>query len=484
MVPLRQWQPLETFSGSERPKGAGRRLDLRVPKLVDVHGHVLVHTGSRASSLPLVVQSHLGLGELVFVALDFDQPPLRDWKGRSSFLRELFHWPTQAGDLQQADEGLASVSSEDMIGKLRVALDNQFIGVEAIPFALVAFFVFIYILLIGPGDYFFVKKFLNRPELTWVTFPLIVLGVSAAAYGYANWKKGDQLRVNQVEVVDVDTATGLTRGTVWSHFFTPRVGQYDLSLQPKMLSEATLKNMTQRVGWLGLPGYSLGGMQAQASQTAVFTQGYDFSSDLGVMKNLPVQIWSTKTITARWSAQVGQTIDSQLHRTGDELLGGQLVNSTGVPLDDCLLLYGKWAYRLGPVAAGLSVSLDHSLQPRTVRTSLTNATAGDTTETHTAEDGTVEFRLAETDTTRLMKVMMFFDAVNGRRYTGKLNRYQSFLDMSHLLRQEDLAILLAKSGSHGSQWFNGDQPLRSEKDRTWTFYRFLLPVSAEANKQP
>lgn len=484
VVPLRQWQPLENFSGSERPKAGGGRLDLRVPKLVNVRGRVLVHAGRHANALPLVVQSHLGLGELVFVALDFDQPPLRDWKGRSSFLRELFQWPSSSEDLQPSDRGLASVDSEDMTGKLRVALDNQFVGVKAIPFALVAFFVFLYIMLIGPGDYFLVRKFLKRPGLTWITFPLIVLGVSAAAYGYANWKKGDQLRVNQVEVVDIDTATGLVRGTVWSHFFTPRVGQYDLSLEPRLLAGRALDNPTQRVSWLGLPGYSLGGMQAQATQTAVFSRGYTFSSDLAEMKQLPVQVWSTKTISARWSAHVEQVIKATLHRTGDELLGGQLVNSTGVRLDDCLLLYGKWAYRLGPIAEGATVTMDHSIQPRTVRTSLTNATAGDTTETNTADDGTVEFRLAEADTTRLMKVMMFFEAINGRRYTGKFNRYQSFLDMSHLLKQENLAILLAKCTTPGSQWLDGDQPFRSDKDRNWTFYRFVIPVSTEAKDQP
>ena len=72
--------------------------------------------------------------------------------------------------------------------------------------------------------------------------------------------------------------------------------------------------------------------------------------------------------------------------------------------------------------------------------------------------------------------MMFFDAINGRRYTGKLNRYQSFVDLSHLLKQHDLAILLVKMAKPASRWFNNDQPLSSNQDRTWTFYRFVLSV--------
>jgi len=477
-VPLRQWQPLETFSGAERPKSAGNRLDLRVPKLLDVQGKILAHAGSLATTLPLVVRSRLGLGELVFVGLDFDQSPLRDWKGRTSFLRKVFNWNADEETRQQADQGLASVGSDDMIGKIRIALDNKFVGVEVVPFALVAFFVVIYILLIGPGDYFLVKKFLKRPELTWITFPLIVLGVSAAAYWYANSKKGDQLRVNQVEIVDVDTTSGLVRGTVWSHFFTPRVDQYRLTLKPDFLGGAPISDLSTQTAWLGLPGYSLGGMQSSATQTAVFSRGYTYSSDRTSMQNVPVQVWSTKTITARWSANVGESITADLQRTSDELLAGKISNSTGIELDDCLLLYGRWAYHLGRMTDKTTVNFDYSLQPRTVKTSLTSATAGDTTEDNTADDGTVPFRLAESDITRLVKTMMFFKAINGRRYSGKLSRYQSFVDLSHLLQQEDVAILLAKSSATGSQWHNADQPLRSDDDRRWTFYRFVLPVSA------
>jgi len=474
-VPLKQWHPLETFSGAERPKG-GSRLDLRVPKLVDVHGQILAHAGSIDTTLPLVVRSRLGFGELVFVAMDFDQGALRDWKGRTSFLRNLFDWPDNEEAVQQNDQGLASIGSDDMIGIVRNALDSKFIGVEVVPFALVAFLVVIYILLIGPGDYFLVKKYLKRPELTWITFPIMVLGVSAAAYWYANSKKGDQLRVNQVEIVDVDTTSGLVRGTVWSHFFTPRVDQYHLTLHPDFLGEAPMIASSQQVAWLGLPGYSLGGMQSNATQTSVFSRGYTLASDRTSMQNVPVQVWSTKTITARWSASAGESIQADLQRTSDELLEGQFTNSTGINLEDCLLLYGRWAFHLGKVADNSTHKIDLTRQPRTVKTSLTSATAGDETESNTADDGTVPFRLAETDVTRLAKTMMFFEAINGERYSGKLNRYQSFVDLSHLLKQADVAILLAKSPATASQWHNGEQPLRSDDDRRWTFYRFVLDV--------
>ncbi len=477
MQRLRQSHPLETFSGGEQLVAGNRRIDLLIPKLEETKGKILVHAGSRPTDLPIVVRSRLGLGELVFVGLDFDRPPLRDWAGRATFLRKVLGWDEEGADLEQLAQGLAAVESVDMIGQLRNALDSKFAGVEVISFAFVAFLVLGYIVLIGPGDYYLVRKILRRPELTWITFPAIVVCVSTAAYFYANWSKGDQLRVNQVEVVDIDTSSGLVRGTVWSHYFTPQVDKYNLTIKPSLFGGAAPDDANCQVSWLGLPGHALGGMQASASQTAVFSTGYSYNSTRSKMAGLPVQVWSTKTISARWSAQVDSpTITTELQPTVDQLLVGQFTNATGAELEDCMLLYNRWAYHIGPVADGTTITIDHSRQPRSVKTLLTSAMAGDTTITDTADDGTVPFHLASSDVTRLLKAMMFFKAISGSRYTSKLNRYQSFIDLSHLLLQDDCAVLVAKLSVPGSQWFDKTEPLRSDEDRRWTYYRFVLPV--------
>src|SRR5690606_33790535 len=91
-----------------------------------------------------------------------------------------------------------------------------------------------YILIIGPGDYYLANKILKYPAVTWISFPLMVIAISAGAYWFAHWKKGDQLRVNQVEFIDVDPQ-GHARGTVWTYFLTPRVTTFDLTLQPVFL---------------------------------------------------------------------------------------------------------------------------------------------------------------------------------------------------------------------------------------------------------
>jgi len=498
METLTQAQPLETFSGSEQPITRDRRVDFSVPSLLEVRGQILVSAGRSATNVPLVVRSRRGFGEIVFVGLDFDRPPLNDWAGRTAFLRRAFDW--QATDENKQSEQQSDV--EDLSSHLRNSLDKQFVGVQVVPFGLVALLVGGYILLIGPGDYFFVKRILRRTELTWLTFPLIVLGVSAAAYGIANRMKGDQIRVNQVEIIDVDlsgddamgnntpgnnTSGNFARGTVWTHFFTPQVSEFNLSLRPSYLGQAELQDNEQLVSWLGLPGYALGGMQANGSQTTVFDAGYQFGDGLASMQRLPVQVWSTKTLTARWSARVDAPLQVNLQQAGEELLSGQITNHTAVELEDCQLLFGRWAYDLGRMPIGKTLEINDSLQPRTVKTLLTNATAGDDTITKTADDGTVTFQTAEWDIARLLKAMMFYRAVNGHVYTGKYHRYQSFVDLSHVLQQDGQAILLARCSAPGTQWLANDQNLASgdstkNTDRRWTYYRFVMKVeSPESN---
>ena len=81
---------------------------------------------------------------------------------------------------------------------------DTFEGVPVISFGWVALFILFYILLVGPIDYFVLKRLFKRLELTWITFPLIVIVVSVVAYLAAYYSKGDDLRVNKVDLVQID----------------------------------------------------------------------------------------------------------------------------------------------------------------------------------------------------------------------------------------------------------------------------------------
>jgi hypothetical protein len=78
--------------------------------------------------------------------------------------------------------------------------------------------------------------------------------------------------------------------------------------------------------------------------------------------------------------------------------------------------------------------------------------------------------------------MMFNQAIGGERYTGLLHRYQSHLDLSHMLRLRR-AVLVGKARRGMTEFVNrsqqdGGEPMASQVDR---YYRVVLPVNMEAS---
>jgi hypothetical protein len=297
--------------------------------------------------------------------------------------------------------------------------------------------------------------------------------------------KGNQLRVNQVEIIDVDVAAGQARGTLWTHFFSPHVQRYDLHVESRYAEKtiAGSANGTGKVapsslvGWLGSSGYGLDGMRGHNGQTALFDRGYAFSPALDAIVGLPVQEWSTKTLVGRWSARVQPSLDAELRVLDEELLAGNLTNHTGLELEDCLLLHANWAYALPNLPDGGAATIDDTLQPSSVKTAIITGGAEPAAQPLATAPGPSQPEAL--DVPQLVKSMMFHDAALGANATQNPNRYQSFIDLSHLLAG-DQAILLARApAAVGSSWITDQGSLATNQDRRWVYYRFIIPLKKQ-----
>ena len=106
-------------------------------------------------------------------------------------------------------EGLGQmthVGYDDISGQLRSALD-QYSRVTLVRFAWVAGLLVLYILVLGPVDFFGLHR-LGRPQWTWGTFPLIVIAFCLLAIWLSQRWKGSRVAVNQLDVVDVELEQG------------------------------------------------------------------------------------------------------------------------------------------------------------------------------------------------------------------------------------------------------------------------------------
>ena len=190
---------------------------------------------------------------------------------------------------------------------------------KLIPFGWVAFFIFLYILLIGPGDYFFLKKVLKRMELTWITFPTIVrdrqpAGLLRGLRAQGERPAGQQgrrgrcrpggrpcarqhldqpvqpsePRLHDARPIPCPTGCHDRRPS-------PTVGPAAEPVRPPAGTEVV-------TSWFSVPEDQFGAMGNSSRRFSFAGSGYAYEPTAGVecLENVRIPIWSTKCVTARW----------------------------------------------------------------------------------------------------------------------------------------------------------------------------------------
>jgi hypothetical protein len=406
---------------------------------------------------------------VTFVGLDLDGPPLADWAGRPAFERALLRPFTADGVTAGSSRNLLTSGYDDLSGALRQRLGQTFGGVSPVSFQAVVALAILFLVVIGPIDFFFVRRWLRRPALAWATWPLYLLVFGAVAMALADSRHtSGQVSVNQVELVDIDGSTHLARGTVWSALYSPQARQYDVAIGTRF--GTTKVEIEPHLAWHGLVGSGIGGMSSSGTELGIIPAGYRWSSSAGLV-DVPLLTAATKSFHARWTAPAEELVSAEfVDRSG--MLVGSLTNQSGMTLQNARLLYRTWAYRLNDIPPGASVDVDEESAPTSVQTLLTGAALGESS-------GAATLAAEQAAAGELIGAMMFYEAAGGARFAGLPLRYQSDIDLSRLLTL-GRAILVLESPTSVSQLVDptSGEPLFSDSNgRTLTIYRYVLPVA-------
>ena len=483
---LHQLGALESYCGSRSgaagaDSAEGAEGGMPAAWLSDVRGTV----EASDADLPLVIRTARGFGQVIFFAGDLDEPPLRAWPDRPLLVGRLLDLP--AGRTTEAGESAAMLHHgyDDLAGQLRSALD-RFEGVRLSAFWLVAGLVIVYLLLVGPGDFLLLRKVVRRTEWTWLTFPLAVVLVSVAAYALACWLKGSQIRVHQADLVDVDAASGRMRGTTWLNLFSPQTEAFNLSLEPerpdpKGPAAEPLPGARVWMGWLGLTGTGLGGMDARAQGTLFGSAPFHYAARYSALGEVPIQVWSTKSFTARWAGRATACPAADLSES-EQLLTGPITNTLPFALHDCIVAHGGSVYEIGTLEPGQSAQLGPMARRSELKTLLTGRRTVQGSGERFHQEAT-PYDQASYDIPYILRMMMFYEAAGGRRHVGLWNAYQDFVDLSGLLRA-DRAILLAQQpvedeNHQGAALLRDGRRLAAPRGQHLTIYRFVFPVKRE-----
>ncbi len=358
----RETSQTSTMAGNLSVRGAGfpvANLELRR------QGRALIPPPARQADDKDVIaaQAGFGLGRVTVIGFDLDRAPFTEFASRAEF----WDWV-----LREGGAGRASVGSEgkprppasgptDDEDELAVALRTHvdtFDGVPVVSFGWVAVLIAFYLVLVGPVEFYVLRRVLGRPELTWLTLPIIVLTVCVLAYLSADAIKGRELRVNAVEVIDVVSESGRVYGTGWYGVFSPRVDTYAVAVSPAEKWATAGADGDPVIGWVGSP---------RGGRASLLRRRYEVRTGPGdvadALAGVPIPVWSTRAFAGNWSAPLdaaSPVAESRLeHPPGDPSKAvGTFVTRMPVPeLTDAVAFYAGQAYPLGTLVPDQEVRL-------------------------------------------------------------------------------------------------------------------------------
>lgn len=462
---------LEHYAGSEVPIGGrGARGAILVPELSDVEDEIELFEGRAGAVLPLVVRSPRGLGEVTFVGVELSRHPLDEWPARGAFLQAVLR-PYLHDEVSSTAQTLVTSGYNDLSGALRQRMGRSFAGVRTTTFTMVTLLAAGYLLVLGPLDYFVVRRWLKRNMVAWLTFPLIVLLFGGMALALVDWRHagGGGRRVNQLELVDIDLTTGLARGTLWSAVYSPVAERIDLRLEVK--SPAVQDGATDvLLSFWGLPGAGIGGTQASGLEVPIAKVGYHYAEGLSELHGVPILTSGTKSLLGQWTATASPIIVADLIEE-DGLPAGTIENRTGRPLRNVRLLYNDWGFWLGNIGADGRVTVGDEQTPRRVKTIVTQEALGRSRRGEQAA-----FFADRATIKELVNLMMFYEAAGGFAFAQLPNQFQSSSDLSRTMTL-GRAVLVAEVETEGSRLVDATSgDAIGDAESAGVIYRFVLPV--------
>lgn len=284
---------------------------------------------------PLLVSQSRGKGKVTYFALDFGLVPMNGWAGNEDFWRQVLAPLDSTPSFYTAYQ--AQQSLNDLLANISAATLPS-------PWKLVAFLL-AYLLVLVPVNYIVLKK-IKRPELAWITFPALIILFSLIGYIGGFRARGGETILRQISVVRQSSGQAEAAIDTFVGLYSPVRERYTLQFSAGALVQPTDGNN----GYKGV----------KTTTSAPTTIRYDATPEL---QNFWTDIGSMSTALAHEQADLDTlTLDLALTRQGSNWrISGTVINNSGQPLDDAILLVDDRGVRLPKLATG-TTQIDEPLQ--------------------------------------------------------------------------------------------------------------------------
>lgn len=471
---------IESFAGKNvRIPLTGR---MRVPSLRITQGEVLA--GNREDAV--MVRAPYGLGSVTLLSLDITQPPLSKWTELKAFTRRLAEATSDAGAAAASPNRslqLSSTGITDLATQLHAVQENFPSVNRASPWLVMGLLLAI-LLVVGPIDYLIVHRVLKWPRGTWLTLPAwVILAGGGAALLATRWN-GSSMRVNQLNLVNLDVGSSTCHQKLWTNVYSPATERHTVAVQSAVSSPPGNSNSTTQSSWSGIAENAYGGMLRRAGVNA---GSADYRAG-PVIENLPLLQWSSKPLLTEVHSPVDGLVDANLKSNGIGQLSGTITHRLGGPIEDWFLAYGNRVYRhmkkrddteTIPLRPRQVLRLDQpNVHPRELRAFLVGKVA--TTRVLKGEVGTritdqfSTYDQMSRDPYEITRILTFHEEAGGTKFTELTNRLLEDEDLSHLLSL-GRAILFGQLNSPLAVVRVDDAVIPAERETT--IIRIILPVT-------
>jgi hypothetical protein len=499
-VKLRDLSPIESFCRQSSRIMAAAADPLDAARLSAPGGRELVPSLAG----PLLCRAAYGLGHVTVFGLDLNAPALASWSAAPDLVQRLFGVDESLAEgTPRASNRLSQTGISELATQLDGALD-EIPRVSRFTIWHVMGLLAALLLVVGPLDFLLVHKLLRRPELTWVTFPLLALVAAGSAVYWGYESKGKQMQLNQLDVFDVDANSGWIYAHSYSLIYSPENRRFNVTADADAPQHAPTFSRTAatpkaetgtsaaasstpatspQVSWRGRPEASFGGMYRTAG-VEIARPSYDASAGSRQLDELPIAVWSTKSLESEWSMTDPGLVDSQLESRGLGHLGGTLRHHFPGPIEDWIVAYGHQVFypRFDAHGQPLPLLPDMPWAPQSAsQRELSGYLTGATQTMVTTQGGRLEEMRTEhedydpvnRDPLRILRMLTFHNEAGGTVYTGLGNGALRQFDWSPLL-DLNRAVLVGRVRRPLTRWKVDGQAV--EPDQSFTFVRVVLPV--------
>ncbi len=516
---VRDFSRLESYV--EEPARIRNRAPLTVPRVTEFDGVTVVDSLSG----PLITQCPWGLGRVSVVGINFNDKVFQEWQALPQLYRLLAELPEIGEEKSKANSRLLTQAGlTDLKTQWDAALSDFHLQTPSVWVPLG--YLLLAALLVGPFDYFLVRHILNRPWLTWFTFPLLVgllalWGMNGVASRYApsrsfessadpgDGKQTDRFRdiiSNQALVIDYAADINRERHFGYVKLFSNKTGRYEIDsavdiplrgknenanlFAPVAIPEKTFRGYYRESGiHLDQTAYQVSPYGMKSSSTPIYNRStllYEIVGGSETDANKDAE--RTRNSNDKGSEKdEAAVIEPHLTSSGRNQLKGNLTYHLDTPLSHWILAYGKLIYYvegdhpLATLEAGETVRLsDSAVRQKEFSVFMT----GKTVQAVKRKMGVGEDMLVSrekydpfsTDLLSILRTITFHETIGGRQYTSLTNVELNSWDFSALLKL-NRAILIGQLERPGLETRVDGHVVQSINNSS--YLRVVLPVEQE-----